>query len=71
MSEIIDLKDIKLSRMSPDELIVESIESTAENFIQVNKTLKDIIERLYIVEQSVSSLLETSPSHEEGLQGEY
>lgn len=71
MSEIIDLKDIKLSRMSPDELIVESIESTAENFIQVNKTLKDIIERLYIVEQNVSSLLETSPSHEEGLQGEY
>ena len=71
MSEIIDLRDIKLSRMSPDELIVESIESTAENFIQVNKTLKDIIERLYIVEQNVSSPLETSASHEEGLQGEH
>jgi hypothetical protein len=59
MSEIIDLKDIKLSRMSPDELIVESIESTAENFIQVNKTLKDIMQRMHILELSVSDLSQT------------
>ena len=67
MSEIIDLKDIKLSRMSPDELIVESIESTAENFIQVNKTLKDIMQRMHILELSVSDLSQTDLFDEEGI----
>ena len=71
MSEIIDLRDIKLSRMSPDELIVESIESIAEHLIQVNKTLKTVIERLYTVEQTASFLSETSPSHEEEFEGEH
>ena len=71
MSEIIDLRDIKLSRMSPDELIVESIESIAEHLIQVNKTLKTVIERLYIVEQTASFLSETPPSHEEEFEGEH
>jgi hypothetical protein len=71
MSEIIDLRDIKLSRMSPDELIVESIESTAVNFIQVNKTLKSLIERLCMLEQTVSSLSETFASHEEEFEGEH
>ena len=63
MSEIIDLRDIRLSRMSPDELIVDSIESIAEHLIQINKTLKGLTERLGTVEQTVSSLSGTSPSH--------
>jgi hypothetical protein len=65
MSEIIDLRDIKLSRMSPDELIVESIESTAENFIQINKTLKNIMQRMHTLELSVSDLSQTVPFDEE------
>ena len=67
MSEITDLRDIRLSRMSPDELIVESIESIAEQLIQINKTLRSLTERLCTVEQTVSALSETSPSHEEEL----
>ena len=63
MSEIIDLRDIKLSRMSPDELIVDSIESIADHLIQINKTLKGLTERLGTVAQTVSSLSGTSPSH--------
>ena len=59
MSEIIDLRDIKLSRMSPDELIVESIESIAEQLIQVNKTLKNIMQRMHTLELSVSDLSQT------------
>ena len=41
MSEIIDLRDIKLSRMSPDELVVESIESIATQLQCINKALKN------------------------------
>ena len=67
MSEIIDLRDIRLSRMSPDELIVDSIESIADHLIQINKTLKNITGRLCTVEQPVSALSETSPSHGEEL----
>ena len=67
MSEIIDLRDIKLSRMSPDELVVESIESIATQLESINKALKMLTERLCTVEQTVSSLSGTSPSHEEGL----
>ena len=67
MSEIIDLRDIRLSRMSPDELVVESIESIATQLEGINKALKMLTERLCTVEQTVSSLSETSPSHEEGL----
>ena len=63
MSEIIDLRDIRLSRMSPDELIVDSIESIAEHLIQINKTMKSLTERLGTVEQPVSSLSGTSLSH--------
>ena len=70
MSEITDLRDIRLSRMSPDELIVDSIESIADHLIQINSTLKNVTERLCTVEQTVSALSGTSLSHEEGLQEE-
>ena len=63
MSEIIDLRDIRLSRMSPDELVVESIESIAGQLDGINKALKNLTERLGTVEQTVSSLSGTSPSH--------
>jgi hypothetical protein len=53
MSEIINLRDIRLSKMSPDELIVESIESIADQLIQINKTLKDITIRLHTLERHV------------------
>jgi hypothetical protein len=62
MSEIIDLRDIKLSRMSPDELIVESIESIADHLIQINKTLKGLTLRLHTLEQHVLSPSENSSS---------
>jgi len=65
MSEIIDLRDIKLSRMSPDELIVESIESIAEHLIQVNKTLETLIQKMHTLELSVFDSSQTVPSHEE------
>jgi hypothetical protein len=65
MSEIIDLRDIRLSRMSPDELVVESIESIATQLEGINKALRVLTQRLYTVEQTVSSLSENSPSHEE------
>ena len=63
MSEIIDLRDIRLSRMSPDELVVESIESIAGQLEGINKALRMLTERLCTVEQTVSSLSGTSPSH--------
>ena len=66
MSEIIDLRDIRLSKMSPDELVVESIESIATQLEGINKALKMLTERLGTVEQTVSSLSGTSPFHEEG-----
>ena len=62
MSEIIDLRDIKLSRMSPDELIVDSIESIADHLIQINKTLKGLTLRLHTLEQHVLSPSENSSS---------
>ena len=65
MSEIIDLRDIRLSKMSPDELVVESIESIAGQLEGINKTLRVLTQRLYTVEQTVSSLSENFPSHEE------
>ena len=65
MSEIIDLRDIRLSKMSPDELVVESIESIATQLEGINKALRVLTQRLYTVEQPVSSLSENSPSHEE------
>ena len=65
MSEIIDLRDIRLSKMSPDELVVESIESIATQLEGINKALRVLTQRLYTVEQTVSSLSENSPSHEE------
>ena len=71
MSEIIDLRDIRLSKMSPDELVVESIESIALQLDGINKALKSLTERLGTVEQTVSSLSGTFPSHEEELQGEH
>ena len=67
MSEIIDLRDIRLSKMSPDELVVESIESIATQLEGINKALKILTERLCTVEQTVSALSETSPSHGEEL----
>ena len=63
MSEIIDLRDIRLSKMSPDELVVESIESIATQLEGINKALKMLTERLCTVEQTVSSLSGTSLSH--------
>ena len=63
MSEIIDLRDIRLSKMSPDELVVESIESIATQLEGINKALRVLTQRLYTVEQTVSSLSGTSPSH--------
>ena len=63
MSEIIDLRDIRLSKMSPDELVVESIESIATQLEGINKALRGLTQRLYTVEQTVSSLSENSPSH--------
>ena len=65
MSEIIDLRDIRLSKMSPDELVVESIESIATQLEGINKALRVLTQRLYTVEQTVSSLSENFPSHEE------
>ena len=65
MSEIIDLRDIRLSKMSPDELVVESIESIATQLEGINKALRVLTQRLYTVEQTVSSVSENSPSHEE------
>ena len=62
MSEIIDLRDIRLSRMSPDELIVDSIESIADHLIQINKTLKGLTLRLHTLEQHVLSPTENSSS---------
>jgi hypothetical protein len=67
MSEIIDLSDLRLSRMTEDELVVVSIESIAKQLDDISKTLKSLIERLCTVELTVSSLSGTSPSHEEGL----
>ena len=63
MSEIIDLNGHRLSKMSPDELVVESIESIAAQLEGINKALKSLTERLCTVEQTVSSLSGTSPSH--------
>ena len=63
MSEIIDLRDIRLSKMSPDELVVESIEAIATQLEGINKALRVLTQRLYTVEQTVSSLSENSPSH--------
>ena len=60
MSEITDLRDIRLSRMSPDELIVDSIESIADHLIQINKTLKGLTLRLHTLEQHVLSPSENS-----------
>jgi len=60
MSEIIDLRDIRLSKMSPDELIVDSIESIADHLIQINKTLKGLTLRLHTLEQHVLSPSENS-----------
>jgi hypothetical protein len=65
MSEIIDLRDIKLSKMSPDELIVESIESIATQLESINKALKGLSLRLHTVEQTVSLLSKMTLSHEE------
>ena len=62
MSEITDLRDIRLSRMSPDELIVDSIESIADHLIQINSTLKGITTRLHTLEQHVLSPSENSSS---------
>ena len=62
MSEIIDLRDIRLSKMSPDELIVDSIESIADHLIQINKTLKGLTLRLHTLEQHVLSPSENSSS---------
>ena len=63
MSEIIDLRDIRFSKMSPDELVVESIESIATQLEGINKALRVLKQRLYTVEQTVSSLSENCPSH--------
>jgi len=67
MSEIIDLSNLRLSRMTEDELVVVSIESIAKQLEDINKTLKIMYKRLYILEQTVFSPSETSPSHEEEL----
>ena len=71
MSEIIDLRDIRLSKMSPDELVVESIESIATQLEGINKALKILTERLCTVEQTVSVFSGTFPSHEEELSEEH
>ena len=60
MSEITDLRDIRLSRMSPDELIVESIESIASQLESINKALKGLTLRLHTLEQHVLSPSENS-----------
>ena len=62
MSEIIDLRDIRLSRMSPDELVVESIESIATQLESINKALKGITIRLHTLERHVLSPSENSSS---------
>ena len=62
MSEIIDLRDIKLSRMSPDELVVESIESIATQLEGINKALKGLSLRLHTLERHVLSPSENSSS---------
>ena len=62
MSEITDLRDIRLSRMSPDELIVDSIESIADHLIQINSTLKGLSLRLHTLERHVLSPSENSSS---------
>ena len=71
MSEIIDLSDLRLSRMTEDELVVVSIESIAKQLDDISKTLKSLIERLCTVELTVSSLSGTFPSHGEELQEEH
>ena len=62
MSEITDLRDIRLSRMAPDELIGDAIESIADHLIQINKTLKGLNLRLHTLEQHVLSPSENSSS---------
>ena len=62
MSEIIDLNGHRLSKMSPDELIVESIESIASQLDNINKTLKGLTLRLHTLEQHVLSPSENSSS---------
>ena len=67
MSEIIDLRDIRLSRMTEDELMAHLMDLIATHLQDVNKSLKNLTERLCTVEQTVSSLSGTFPSHEEEL----
>ena len=63
MSEIIDLRDIRLSRMTEDELMAYLMDLIATHLQDVNKSLKSLTERLCTVEQTVSSLSGTSLSH--------
>ena len=65
MSEIIDLSDLRLSKLTEDELVVESIDLITKQLDDINKTLKIMHKRLYALEQTVSSPSENSPSHGE------
>jgi len=67
MSEIIDLSDLRLSRMTEDELMAHLLDLIATHLQDVNKSLKSLTERLCTVELTVSSLSGTFPSHEEEL----
>ena len=71
MSEIIDLRDIRLSRMTEEELMAHLMDLIATHLQDVNKSLKSLTERLCTVELTVSSLSGTFPSHEEELQEEH
>ena len=57
MSEIINLEEIRLSRLDHDELLVESIEKMSEHMVAQAKLIKDLTERIEFIENKVLPLL--------------
>jgi len=57
MSEIINLEEIRLSRLDHDELLVESIEKMSEHMVAQAKLIKDLTERIEFLENKVLPLL--------------
>ena len=57
MNEIINLEEIRLSRLDHDELLVESIEKMSEHMVAQAKLIKDLTERIEFVENKVLPLL--------------
>ena len=60
MSEIINLEEIRLSKLDHDELLVESIEKLSEHMITQSKLVKDLTERITHIESWVLPILDFS-----------